>query len=310
MPVSAAKGNFRFGVITAYPVEDWHSARLIGACEAHGHVDVLGPADFAMRAGRVMAAGREASSWDAWLLPRPLGEAGDHDFQCALYQALAEGGALTVNPVTGLLAAEDKARTSWLLARAGIPTPPWAAAQQVSDAAAALAELGPAVVKPLRGSLGEGIERLDPDEPGLSARLAGLLDGRQAVYLQRWIPPRGGRARDLRLFVIGARVAAAMHRIAPPGEFRTNVRQGGEVAACEPDRACAAVAVRAAEALGLEYAGVDLVESEGGYTVIEVNGAPRWEGLLQATGRDMAEEIVEHAVAMVRRRENLRSYGR
>ncbi|HET9594761.1 MAG TPA: RimK family alpha-L-glutamate ligase, partial [Anaeromyxobacteraceae bacterium] len=120
-----------------------------------------------------------------------------------------------------------------------------------------------------------------------------------AVYLQRWVPHAG---RDARLFVVGDRVAGAMERIAPHGEWRTNVERGARVRPLRPSEALAAMAVQAAKALGLDWAGVDVVSGPDGPTVLEVNGNPSWIGILEATGEDMAEPIAEHVWARALRR--------
>ncbi len=295
------RSGVHFGVISAYPRADWHSRRLIEACARAGHVEVFAPTELGLHVGsrgrtRVLAGGRDARRIDAWLLPRALGRRGDPDFQCGVYRALTELGHPLLNPVDALLLAEDKVATSWRLARAGVPTPPIVAVQSLPEAELALAELGVAVAKPPYGSLGEGVELIVADGPGrrgARARLRAMLRRHQLVYLQRHVAGDG----DLRLFVVGRRVAGAIRRVAPPGALAANLHQGGRAHAFVPGAALARIAVRATVALGLEYAGVDLIEGAGRPTVIEVNGTPRWQGILGATGRDMAPVIVAHATA-------------
>lgn len=296
----------RFGVISAYSDEDWHATRLARALRALGKVDVFLPTAFSIWAGdgasggpTVRAGGRDVRHWDVWLTPRALGEEGDEDFQCGVYAAMGEAGARVVNPVPALLLAIDKARSSWLLWRAGVPTPPAAAVQTLDEAVAALAELAPAVVKPPFGSLGIGVTLLRELDAAARDALGAMLRRHGVVYLQRWVEARPP-GTDLRLFVVGDRVPAAIARVAPPGEFRTNVHLGGRVRPFEPTAAMVRLAVRAARILGLDYAGVDVVEGKDGPTVLEVNGTPRWEGILEATGRDMAQDIAAHAARLVR----------
>lgn len=292
----------RFGVVTAWPEEDWHSKRLVQACARRGVATTVDPAALAafvtdaaveFRVGR-----RPASSFDALLLVRGLGRSGDADLQFEIYRALEATGTVVANRIDALLAAQDKLRTSWLLRRAGVPTPRAAAAQTVREGIAALAALGEAVAKPIAGSLGDGVERLAADRTG-RRKLEERLERDGAVYLQEYVPHPG---RDARLFVVGARVAGAMERIAAPGEWRTNLERGARVRPLRPGRDPAGTAVRAARALGLTWAGVDVVTGPRGPTVIEVNGNPSWVGILEATGEDMAEPIAEHVWARAQRR--------
>jgi ribosomal protein S6--L-glutamate ligase len=104
------------------------------------------------------------------------------------------------------------------------------------------------------------------------------------------------------VFVVGGRARAAIARLARPGEWRTNVAGGGRAEAVLIGPALASVAEAAAAALGLDYAGVDLVPGPDGPVVLEVNGNPSWQGILEATGLDMAEEIAEHVLGRALRR--------
>ncbi len=292
----------RFGVITAWPAEDWHSRRLLASCARRGEAVTVDPAALAVVVGddavEVRLGRRPAASFDALVVARGLGRGGDPDVQFEIYRALKGTGTLIVNEIDALLAAQDKLRTSWLLRRAGVPTPRAAAAQAPRQALALLAQLGEAVAKPFTGSLGEGVERVRADRAGRRAVLDRVeRDG--AVYLQEWVPHPG---RDARLFVVGQRVRGAMERTALPGEWRTNVERGAQVRPLRGDGPLAAMSVAAARTLGLDWAGVDVVEGPTGPTVLEVNGNPSWIGILEATGEDMAEPIAEHVWARAQRR--------
>jgi ribosomal protein S6--L-glutamate ligase len=107
--------------------------------------------------------------------------------------------------------------------------------------------------------------------------------------------------RDIRVFVVGGRVIGAIERMAPAGEWRTNVSRGGSVRPFELPAAWGQLALRATAAVGADYAGVDLLPSRNGTVfVLEVNGIPGWKGLQQATGVDVSGAIVEHLVGRVR----------
>ncbi len=296
------KRFIRIGVVTAWPEDDWHSERLLAACSTRAETMAIDPAVLATRIERdsvvVLAGGAPAVGFDAFILARGLGRAGDPDVQFEIYRALEGTGALVVNRLDPLLAAQDKFRTSWLLRLAGVPTPRAAVAQSGDDAEVALGALGEAVAKPLTGSLGDGVERLQPDAAG-RARVRERVEREGAVYLQAYVPNPG---RDLRVFVVGGRARAAIARHAQAGEWRTNVTRGGRAEPVMIGPALASAAEAAAVALRLDYAGVDLVAGAEGATVIEVNGNPSWQGILEATGLDMAEVIAEHVLGRALRR--------
>ena len=301
-PLARRAVQVRFGIVTAWPEEDWHSRRLVSACARRGEATTVDPAALAAFVGdaavEVRLGRRPSTSFDALLLARGLGRSGDPDVQFEIYRALEGNGAVVANRIDALLAAQDKLRTSWLLRRAGVPTPRAAAAQSAREAGAALEALGDAVVKPFAGSLGDGLVRVQAGRRGRRVVLRRVeRDG--AVYLQEYVDHPG---RDVRLFVVGGRVAGAMERVAPPGEWRTNVELGARVRPIRPDGGLQRIAVRAARALGLDWAGVDVVLGPGGPTVLEVNGNPSWVGILEATGEDMAEPIAEHVWARAQRR--------
>jgi tetrahydromethanopterin:alpha-L-glutamate ligase len=288
----------RIGVISAYPEEDWDAQRIWEAAARRAEAILLDPTDFSARIDNgvtvITAAGRDSRDFDVFLTPRAVGEAGNAELQLELYRTLAESGALLVNDVAALTTAIDKFKSSWLFAEAGLPTPRVRVVQRLDEARRALEELGAALVKPVFGSLGEGIERLSPDDDG---RLAELLASQGALYLQELITDV---ERDVRAFVVGDRVTAAVARRPVPGEFRGNLSQGATVEAFDLEPALAAVAVAASRMVGLEYSGVDLLLTAEGPQLLEVNGAPSFRGIHRATGRDMAEAIVDHALVLRR----------
>jgi tetrahydromethanopterin:alpha-L-glutamate ligase len=283
----------RIGVVSAYPDEDWHAQAIARAAARRDRVDVLRPTEFAaeVRAGgsRVTVRGRDAAEWDLFLTPRALGDDGDPDVQLELYRALARSGARLCNDVAALLVAIDKFRTSWELAAAGLPTPEVRVVQTCEQGEAALAALGDVVAKPIYGSLGLGVARLTAAD---GARLPALLAERGALYLQRFVD---GARLDVRAFVVGDRVEAALARDPRAGEFRGNLHLGAAARPIELDDATAELAVRAARVIGLDYSGVDLLVGSRGAEIIEVNGTPSFRGIEAATGRDMAAAIVDEA---------------
>lgn len=215
---------------------------------------------------------------------------------------LEDRGVAIMNSPRAIERAVDKFYTTARLHEAGLPTPETAVCEDVSEAMAAidgmLAEGAEVVIKPLFGSMGHGLVRVSGRE--LAWRVVRTLAQTKSVfYLQRAVDHGG---RDVRAFVIGGRVVGAIERVAPPGEWRTNVAIGGAARACELPADWEALAVRAADAIGAEYAGVDLIESRGGERfVLEINAIPGWQGLQRATGLDVAGAIVDRLLAGVRR---------
>jgi len=121
----------------------------------------------------------------------------------------------------------------------------------------------------------------------------------QDVIIQQFLVE--GAGRDFRAFVVGDKVVATMMRTAPQGEFRSNIHRGGEGNRVRLSKAHEKTAIQAAKVLGLEIAGVDLMESHEGPMVIEVNSSPGFEGLEKATGINIASAMVKHMKALVRK---------
>jgi RimK family alpha-L-glutamate ligase len=189
----------------------------------------------------------------------------------------------------------DKFYTSALLEAAGLATPETVVCERSEDALAAFRGLGDVIVKPLFGSMGLGMVRLSDED--LAFRVFRALDAIRGVYyLQRAVEHEG---RDVRVFVIGERVVGAIERRAEG--WRTNLSRGGTARAVALCDAWRDMALRAARAVGADYAGVDLLPARDGTVyVLEVNGIPGWRGLQGVTSIDVAGAIVEHVTAQVR----------
>ena len=301
----------RFAVVTAFPESDWHSGRLLAALAERGEALVVDPARLFSEidgAGLHIGDG-QGRGCDAFLLARGVSPRGDADAQLTIYRSLEAAGALVLNRVEALLDARDKFRTSLLLTAAGVATPRAALVQSPAQAVAFLRRSPRAVVKPLAGSLGVGVEKLEAGEgeAAILQRVASRLAGEGALYLQDFVPNAG---RDLRVFVVGGRVAGSVERVARPGDFRTNMARGASAHPVRLNRQTEALASRAALALGLDYTGIDIVEGPRGPLVIEVNGNPAFDMIFHATGDDMALAIAEHVVRRVQAQSQARQRRR
>lgn len=287
----------------------WHTAELERALGARGHRARVLPFD-GLRAGignspQLSAGGVPLDGVDAVLVRIiPRGSLEQIIFRVDALHWLEDRGVTVMNSPRAIERAVDKFYTTVRLREAGLPTPDTVVCEGLSDAMAAvdgmLAEGSDVIVKPLFGSMGHGLVRVGDRELAWRV-LRSLGQTRPVFYLQRAVDHGG---RDIRAFVVGGRVLAAIERLAPAGEWRTNVAVGGEARACSLSPECEELAVRAADAVGADYAGVDLIQSRTGEQfVLEVNAIPGWQGLQRATGVDVAATIVDHLVATAGRRE-------
>jgi RimK family alpha-L-glutamate ligase len=199
-------------------------------------------------------------------------------------------GILVMNSPRTIERSVDKFYTTALLHEAGLPIPETVVCENVADAMAAALAMGDVVVKPLFGSMGHGMMRVS--DPDLAFRVFKTLERvREVFYVQRAVDHGG---RDIRVFVIGGRVIAAIERRAPGDDWRTNVARGALARPFELAREWEELALGAAKVVGADYAGVDLLPTRDGRVfVLEVNGIPGWRALQQATGLDIADAIID-----------------
>lgn len=213
-----------------------------------------------------------------------------------LLHALEDSGVRVINSALAIERTVNKARTTALLEAAGLPTPETIICETSDAAMEAFRALGDVVLKPLFGSMGLGMLRLREAE--MAWRAFRTLDRIGGVfYLQKTLDHGG---RDLRAFVVGDQVLAAIERRADG--WCTSVARGATSVAVPIDDEAAQLALRATRAVHADYAGVDLItDRDGRIYVIEVNGIPGWRGLHQATGIDVAGALADHTLALVER---------
>jgi RimK family alpha-L-glutamate ligase len=277
----------------------WHTDELCRALTARGHTPaVVRYEDLAARitgAGAGLQIGPSNQTPDA-VLARiiPNGSLEQIIFRVDALHWLEETGLPVMNSPKAIERTVDKFYTSALLHQAGLPTPDTVVCEDLTTAMAAVREMGDVVIKPIFGSMGHGLVRVG--DPDTAFRVLRAFEQTRAVfYVQRVVDHDG---RDIRAFVVGNRVIGAIERRAPDGDWRTNVSRGGTAREIDLSGDHRDLALRAAAAVGAEYAGVDLLPSRDGRTfVLEVNGIPGWQGLQRATGIDVAGTIVDHLVA-------------
>jgi ribosomal protein S6--L-glutamate ligase len=246
----------------------------------------------------VMAGGRTLPHYDA-VLPR-IG-ASITDYGLAVVRQFETLGTYTVNSSRAIAESRDKMRSLQVLTQAGLKVPVTALNRSPRNLRTAVARVGglPVVLKVLKGTQGVGVMLLNAPVSLLSV-LDTLRGLEQDVILQQFIAE--GAGRDYRAFVVGNRVVAAMMRTAPEGEFRSNIHRGGQGRLIKLPRPYVEAAIRAARTLGLGVAGVDLMESESGPMIIEVNSSPGFEGIERATGLNIAGAILSYIRSEARKR--------
>ncbi|MBU8976695.1 MULTISPECIES: 30S ribosomal protein S6--L-glutamate ligase [unclassified Lysobacter] len=289
----------------------YSTRRLVEASREQGHsVRVLDPLRCYMRIASdgfsMRYKGKPISGYQA-VIPR-IG-ASITRYGSAVLRQFELMGTLTPNSSDAVLRARDKLRCHQLLAAEHIGLPTTVFGDNPDDTHDLLSMLGapPHVIKLNEGTQGAGVmltEKLSASQ-GVIEALRGLYAN---FLVQEFIEE--ARGADLRCFVVGGRVVAAMKRQAPKGDFRSNLHRGGTAKGVRASAAEEDVAIRASRVLGLGIAGVDLIRSKRGPLVLEVNASPGLEGIEDASGVDVAGEIVTYLAERVRRKALKRAAAR
>jgi ribosomal protein S6--L-glutamate ligase len=204
-------------------------------------------------------------------------------------------GVFTANTSQAISRSRDKLRSLQIMARRGIGLPVTGFAHSTKDIDGLVDIVGgaPLVIKLLEGTQGIGVVLAETQQAAKSVIEA--FRGLDAnILVQEFIKEAGGM--DIRCFVIGEKVVAAMKRQGAPGEFRSNLHRGGSAAKVRLTPEERSTAIRAAKAMGLRVAGVDLLRSNHGPVVMEVNSSPGLEGIEKATDIDVARKIIDFVV--------------
>jgi RimK family alpha-L-glutamate ligase len=190
--------------------------------------------------------------------------------------------------------AVDKYYTLRLLELAGVSVPRTTVTQYTRDALRAFRRYKDVVVKPLFGSGGVGMTRVSDHE--IARRVFRALEAsRYIMYIQEFLEHGN---RDIRVFVIGNKAIAAMTRVGD--DWKTTLRQGAQPQPCRLTSELSDLATKCAETIGLEYTGVDILETEKGLVVTEVNSSSGWQGIQQVTDINIAKELVDHFYSIIR----------
>ncbi|MCG2909444.1 MAG: RimK family alpha-L-glutamate ligase [Stygiolobus sp.] len=206
-------------------------------------------------------------------------------------------GVVLVNKPDSIFIARDKFYSLVKLSKAGVPVPETAIVEDPFEVMRLVNKWGDVVIKPVMGSLGLGSVRVS--DPDIAFRVAkAILTANQPVYVQKYVKKP---ERDIRVFLVGDKILGSVYRI-NKSSWKTNVAQGALTQVILPDKALEDLAFKAMRTLGLEYAGIDVVEDlEGGYKVLEVNAAPLWKGFYEATKINPAKYIVEYVIKKIKK---------
>ena len=201
-------------------------------------------------------------------------------------------GVYSVNESVAITRSRDKLRSLQLLSRRGVGIPVTAFARSPDDVPGLIREVGgaPLVIKLLEGTQGIGVVLAETKTAAKSV-IQGFMGLSANILVQEYIKEAGGS--DIRCFVVGGKVIAAMQRTAPEGDFRSNLHRGGSASLVKLTPKERRTAVNAAKFMGLNVCGVDLLRSDRGPLVMEVNSSPGIGGIEAATGKDVANLIIE-----------------
>ncbi len=273
----------------------YSTRRLIEAATLRGHevkvIDVLRCyMNISSRKPSIHFEGEDLVGFDA-VIPR-IG-ASVTNYGTAVLRQFEVMGVYPVIESVALVRSRDKLRSLQLLSRKGIGLPVTGFANKPGDVKDLIKLVGgaPLVVKLLQGTQGIGVVLAETNKAAESV-IEAFMGLKADILVQEYIKEAGGA--DIRCLVVGDKVVAAMRRQAPEGEFRSNLHRGGSASLVKITPTERSTAVSAAKILGLGVAGVDLLRSERGPLVMEVNSSPGLEGIESASGKDVAGIIINH----------------
>jgi len=300
----------KIGILSRNP-KLYSTSRLVEAARVRGHdvrvIDVLRCyMDITSHNPTIHYKGEELNEFDA-VIPR-IG-ASITFYGTAVVRQFEMMGCYSVNESVAITRSRDKLRSMQLLSRKGLGLPITAFAHSPDDINSLIQEVGgaPLVIKLLQGTQGRGVVLAETKKAAESVIQAFMgLDAN--ILVQEYIKEAGGS--DIRCLVVGGKVVAAMERKAAPGEFRSNLHRGGKASLIRITPEERSTAVRAAKTMGLNVCGVDLLRSNHGPVVMEVNSSPGLRGIEEVSGKDIAGMIVSFLEKEIESKPSTKTRGR
>lgn len=273
----------------------YSTRRLVEAAEARGHsarvVDTLRCyMSIASHHPSIHYKGHNIEPFDA-VIPR-IGSSVTF-YGCAVLRQFEMMGTYVLNDSVAITRSRDKLRSLQLLSRKGLGLPITGFAHSPDDIPDLITMVkgAPLVIKLLEGTQGIGVVLAETNQAAESV-IQAFMGMKANIMVQEYI--KEAKGADIRCFVIGDKVVASMKRQAADGEFRSNLHRGGSASVIRITPEERSTAIRAAKAMGLRVAGVDLLRANHGPVIMEVNSSPGLRGIESATGKDIAGLIIEH----------------
>ncbi len=291
MKIAILSGDNRLG---------WPGNRLRDAIEQSGHQPLmitLNQISAFISDKHEFYVDKELLSFDGGII-RGLGAASTDEitFRISLLEHLNFDKKILINEPYAFRRAKDKYATLALLSKNRIPVPKTLVTEDAEQAYNTAERWGSVVIKPLIGSRGLG--PIKSDNADLSYRIIKTIKRlHQVLYIQEYIPNSG---RDIRVFVIGGHVIGGMYRVAKAGEWKSNISAGAKPCKLVLNPELEELAVKTAGIMGLDYTGIDILESSEGYKVLEANAAPSWHGLNEVLKIDIAKLIIDYLISKIK----------
>lgn len=290
--LSNGPGNYSTKRLKEEAIKRGHTVTIIKYRDCYASIEQNNPT--------VSYKGEDLANFDA-IIPRIA--ANMTRYGTAILRQLEMQGVYSTSSSIAISRSRDKLRSMQLMAKAGIGIPKTVVSRNTTDIDDLLEQLGgmPVIIKLARGTHGNGVVLAETKKAAKSVLQAFYLtnDDGTNILLQEFVKESAGT--DIRAFVVGSRVVASMKRQSLDDDFRSNLHKGGEGTVIKLTEEERKMAIKAAKAMGLNIAGVDMMRSDRGPLILEVNASPGF-GIEKVTGRDVASAIIEYVEMNAKRR--------